>query len=204
MIDVRTLQRRLIGAGYDIGAADGIAGPKTMAAMLARVAGRPMSALLPLGGACAVHLPRFRVMDTVPRLANFVGQAAHESGSFRFMREIWGPTPAQVRYEGRADLGNTQAGDGKRFMGRGIFQLTGRANYRDMAMRTGQPLVDHPELVETPDLAVLTACIYWQSRKLSALADAGKDDEITRRINGGTNGIVDRRTLVGRAKGLLL
>jgi len=204
MIDVHMLQRRMIGAGYDIGTADGITGPRTMAAMLGRVSGRPMSAMMLLGAAMAKHLPRFGLMDTVPRLANFIGQAAHESGSFRYMREIWGPTPAQTRYEGRADLGNTQPGDGKRYLGRGIFQLTGRANYTDMAMRTGQPLVEHPELVETPDLAVLTACIYWQGRKLSALADAGKEDDITHRINGGSNGLQERRTLVRKVKGLLL
>lgn len=204
MIDIKRLQTRLAGAGYDIGKVDGVAGPKTMAGVLARVAGRPMAPLAGLGAALASYAPRFGLLDTVPRFANFIGQAAHESGNFRYLREIWGPTPTQVRYEGRGDLGNTEAGDGKRYLGRGIFQITGRANYRDMAMRTGQPLVDHPEMVETPDLAVLTACIYWQSRKLNLLADAGQEDEITRRINGGTNGIADRRTLVGRVKGLLL
>ncbi len=204
MIDVKRLQTRLIGLGYDIGAADSAAGPKTMTAVLARVAGRPMSPLADLGAALAKYAPRFGLLDTVPRFANFVGQACHESGRFRYLREIWGPTDQQRKYEGRADLGNTQPGDGKRYMGRGIFQITGRANYTEMAMRTGQPLVDHPELVETPDLAVLTACIYWQSRKLSLLADAGKEDDISRRINGGVIGIAERRQMVGIVKGLLL
>ena len=204
MIDIKRLQTRLIGLGYDIGAADGIAGPRTMTAVLARVANRPMAPLADLGAALAKYAPRFGLIDTVPRFANFVGQAAHETGSFRYLREIWGPTEQQRRYEGRADLGNTQPGDGKRYMGRGIFQLTGRANYADMAMRTGLPLLEQPELAETPDLAVLTACIFWRTRKLSLLADAGKEDAITRWVNGGTNGIAERRTYVARAKGLFL
>jgi putative chitinase len=87
-------------------------------------------------------------------------------------------------------------------MGRGIFQITGRANYADMAIRTGLQLVEQPELIEVPDTAVLTACIYWKTRKLSLLADAGREDEITRRINGGVNGIADRRALVAKVKEL--
>lgn len=204
MIDVKRMQTRMIGLGYDIGEADGVAGPRTMTGVLARVAGRPMAPLADIGAAMAKYAPQFGLLDTAPRFANFIGQAAHESGNFRYLREIWGPTPAQLRYEGRKDLGNTQPGDGHRFLGRGIFQITGRANYVEAGMRTGQPVVEHPELLEMPDLAVLTACIFWKTRKLSQLADAGKDDEITHRINGGENGIADRRRLVGKVKGLLL
>jgi putative chitinase len=202
MIDVARLQSYLIADGYSIGVADGIAGPRTMAALLAYVSDRRMEKLLDLGKACAVYLPAFSLMDTVPRLANFIGQAAHESGGFRYLKEIWGPTPAQTGYEGRGDLGNTQRGDGKRFMGRGIFQITGRANYTDFAMRTGLRLVEQPELIEVPDTAVLTACIFWKTRKLSLMADAGKEDVITRRINGGTNGLAQRRELVAKVKEL--
>lgn len=202
MIDIRRLQSVLLSRGYSIGIADGVAGRRTYAAVLAHVAGRRMDGLLELGAAFAEHLPGHGIADTAARLANFVGQAAHESGGFQFMREIWGPTTAQRRYEGRRDLGNTHPGDGKRFMGRGIFQITGRANYAEMAARTGLPLVEQPELAERPDVAVLTACIFWQTRGLSALADAGQEDTITRRINGGTNGIDDRRAKVAKAKEL--
>jgi putative chitinase len=202
MIDVARLQTRLLTKGYSIGIADGVAGQRTMAALLAYVSDRRMEKLLDLGKACAVYLPAFSMMDTVPRLANFIGQAAHESGGFHDLKEIWGPTPAQRRYEGRTDLGNNQPGDGKRFMGRGIFQITGRANYADMAMRTGLHLIEQPELIEVPDTAVLTACIYWKTRRLSLLADAGREDEITHRINGGTNGIAERRALVAKVKEL--
>jgi putative chitinase len=203
VIDWKRAQTKLIAAGYDIGTADGIAGRRTHTALLAFVAQRPMAPLEPLGAAMAVHAPAHGITDTVGRLANFLGQAAHETGSFRYLREVWGPTPAQKRYEGRSDLGNNQTGDGYRYRGRGIFQLTGRANYRDIGAAIGQPLEANPELAERPDIAVLTACRFWQSRGLNALADQGLEDTITRRINGGTNGIEERRRFVARMKALL-
>lgn len=201
-------------------AADGIFGPNSKAALaeaiqngnptiyaalLAYVASRPASpSLTSLGIAMAQHLPAYGIIDTPLRLANFLGQACHETGGFRFLKEIWGPTKAQKGYEGRHDLGNTQPGDGKRFMGRGIFQTTGRANYTTTGQRLGLDLVNNPVLLETPDVAVLSACDYWDSRKLSALADAHRDDDITRKINGGVNGLAERRAYVAKAKGVLM
>lgn len=204
MIDFTPAQRRLLRAGYDIGGVDGIAGTRTWAGIFAYVAQRPMAALLPFGEAAKIYLPQYGIADTAARIANFTGQAAHESGAFRFMREIWGPTAAQARYEGRRDLGNVQLGDGRRYLGRGIFQLTGRANYRTVGAALGIDLEGDPQQVETPLMAVRTAAYFWHSRGLSELADAGREDAITRRINGGENGIADRRTLVARAKGLFL
>lgn len=203
-MDFRPAQRRLLAAGYAIGAADGIAGRLTWAGILAYVAQRPIATLLPFGEAAALYLPQYGIDDTPARICNFVGQAAHECGNFRFMREIWGPTAAQARYEGRADLGNNRPGDGRRYLGRGIFQLTGRANYRTVGTAIGLDLENSPELAETPTVAVHTAAWFWHSRGLSALADAGEEDKITRRINGGVNGLEDRRKKVARAKGLFL
>lgn len=203
MIDIRKAQTRLAAKGYAVGAADGVLGPKTMTGLLAFTAARPMAALEPLGKAAATYLPRYGLMDTVARLANFLGQAAHESGGYRYLAEIWGPTPAQRKYEGRADLGNTQPGDGFKFKGRGLFQLTGRANYRQMEAILGLPLVEHPEIAERPDVAVQTACEFWKSRGLSELADSGMEDTITRRINGGVNGLDERRALTAKLKALL-
>lgn len=175
------------------------------AALLAYVAGKPVNpTIAALGAGCAAHMSAYDVTENGKRLANFIGQAAHESGGFRYMREIWGPTPAQRRYEGRADLGNVKPGDGHRYMGRGIFQLTGRANYGSMGARLNLDLEGNPSLAETPDVAVLTALEYWHSRNLSALADEGREDTITRRINGGENGIQDRRRYVAKAKGVLV
>lgn len=203
MIDIAKIQGRLLAKGYEIGAADGVAGPRTCTAILAFVALRPMGDLKALGAAAATHWPRFGLMDTPARLANFTGQAAHETGQFRFLVEIWGPTDAQRGYEGRADLGNVNPGDGYRYRGRGIFQLTGRANYRSAGNRLNLPLEAQPDMVAQPAVAMLTACDFWQTRGLSLLADRGLEDTITRRINGGTNGIDKRRALVARAKVLL-
>lgn len=151
-------------------------------------------------------------IDSPKRLAAFLAQIGHESGHLVYVREIWGPTPAQARYEGRLDLGNVQVGDGKRFMGRGLIQTTGRANYR--ATRNGlmEFLPDvpdfeaSPEELEKPDMAALSAAWYWNSRNLNALADVGDDAsfvQITRRINGGTNGLAERQALYAAAKAVL-
>ena len=86
--------------------------------------------------------------------AYVLATAWHETGAFKWLRELWGPTAAQKRYEGRKDLGNTQRGDGKRFMGRGFVHITGRWNYTDWAQRTGLDLVGKPEIAEKPEVAV--------------------------------------------------
>jgi putative chitinase len=201
MTDFRTCQRRLIARGYDIGGIDNIAGPKTWSGIMAYVGRRPLGMVLPYGAAAAVILPRYGI-STRLRIANFIGQAAHETGGFRLTREIWGPTDAQNRYEGRADLGNTQPGDGYRYRGRGIFQITGRACYDEIGAALKVDLEDCPELAESPPIAVESAAYFWQSRGLNTLADTGDEDGITRRINGGTNGIAERRALVDRCKAL--
>ena len=196
-------QERLKAAGYEIGAMDGVAGKLTYAGIFAYVARRPLAILLPHGEAAAMWLPHYGIADSVARLANFVGQAVHESGNFRYTSEIWGPTKAQRGYEGRSDLGNIQPGDGYTFRGRGIFQLTGRANYRAIGDRVGHPLEDNPALAERPDIAMLIAGDFWSLKNLNELADSGLEDKITKRINGGVNGLAERRALVARAKGLL-
>ena len=135
-----------------------------------------------------------RNIHTPPRLAAFLAQVGHESGGGRWVREIWGPTEAQRRYEGRGDLGNVQPGDGKRFMGRGLIQITGRANTLEAldALRPGLAVDAFCRWLETPEGAAHSAAWWWAGRGLNALADAGAFDTITRRINGGTNGAADR------------
>lgn len=91
---------------------------------------------------------------TLQQAAYCLATAHHETARFRYMREIWGPTPAQKRYEGRKDLGNTERGDGKRFMGRGFVQITGRRNYADWSKRLGMDLIANPALAEKPEIAV--------------------------------------------------
>lgn len=146
-----------------------------------------------LAKACA----HYRI-DTPKRLAAFLAQLAHESGAFRRTREIWGPTPAQLRYEGRADLGNTQPGDGQRYCGRGLIQTTGRYNYRDLTRRLRARGIDCPdfealpEALEQPYWAAMSAADYWDSRNLNELADRDDFAGITKKINGGFNGQDDR------------
>jgi predicted chitinase len=148
-----------------------------------------------------------RTIDTPLRTAAFVAQLAHESGEFRWMEEIWGPTAAQLRYEPPSTLatklGNTQAGDGKRFTGRGPIQITGRFNYAKFGGLLGLDLVGNPALAATPEVAFATAGLFWQSNGLNELADARQFVAITRRINGGTNGLADRQMYYERAKAVL-
>ncbi|WP_397448111.1 glycoside hydrolase family 19 protein [Pseudomonas sp. NA-150] len=133
------------------------------------------------------------------RAAAFIAQIGHESGQLVYVRELWGPTPAQARYEGRADLGNTVAGDGSKYRGRGLIQITGRANYAACGEALGLDLINQPELLEQPQYACLSAAWFWSTRGLNTLADSGSFDKITQRINGGQNGAADRLALYNTA-----
>lgn len=139
-------------------------------------------------------------INTTLRMAHFLAQVMHESGGFRWLREIWGPTDTQRRYEGRRDLGNTKSGDGERFMGRGLIQLTGRANYKEFSEAIGVDCLDKPALLESSPYAVLAAGWYWHTRRLNDLADEDGIRRITRKINGGLNGLEDRIRYLDRAK----
>src|SRR5262245_23382334 len=145
-------------------------------------------------------------ISTPARTAAFLAQLAHESGQLRYMEEIWGPTPAQCRYEPvsslAARLGNTEPGDGKRFKGRGPIQLTGRANYRRYGRVLRVDLIGQPELAATPQVGFRVAGLFWRQNGLNELADAQRFKAITRRINGGFNGLADRINFYERAKQL--
>lgn len=146
-------------------------------------------------------------ITTPERAAHFIAQLAHESGRFAFVRELWGPTRAQAKYEGRRDLGNTVAGDGFRFRGRGLIQITGRANYRATGDALGLPLLLQPELLEQPAVAARASAWWWASNGLNELADTDNVDHVSDRINrgrvtatvGDSNGYVDRKQLTDRA-----
>lgn len=107
---------------------------------------------------------------------------------------------AEKVYGGRADLGNTQAGDGARYIGRGYLQITGRANYRDMGMRIGLDLEAEPHLAAEPAIAVRAACAYWTMRAINVPCDAGRFFEATRRINSAALGYADRVAWLERAQ----
>lgn len=146
-------------------------------------------------------------LDAWHRLAHYVAQIAHESGRFKYDRELWGPTEAQRRYDTRTDLGNTAAadGDGFLFRGRGPIQITGRSNYRqfrDWARRfdSGAPDFEaSPDAVLTSPWEGLAPIWYWETRRLNTYADRGDIEMVTRTINGGLNGLSDRIDLYTRA-----
>lgn len=145
---------------------------------------------------------RFQI-NTKERLAAFLAQIAHESGQLRFTKEVWGPTPAQDSYEGRKNLGNTEPGDGKKFLGRGLIQITGRANYHDCSVGLfgdGRILLDNPALLEEPKCAALSAAWFWAAKGCNQLADSGDFLALTKRINGGTNGLAEREAFWEAAK----
>ena len=137
------------------------------------------------------------------RVAAFIAQIGHESGQLRYVREIWGPTAAQRGYEGREDLGNTVPGDGRKYCGRGLIQITGRTNYAKCGEALGLDLISHPELLELPQHAAMSAAWYWKQKGLNDLADQDQFNIITRRINGGLNGLADRLELWEKAREVL-
>lgn len=151
----------------------------------------------PLVGYLNKYLPQEKYqVNTYLRVCHFLAQAAHEAAGFRTLEEY----ASGAEYEGRKDLGNVNKGDGVRYKGRGIFQLTGRANYRRIGDLIGEDLEHNPDLAESPEISVLTALEYWKSRGLNAFAD--KDDvlTITHRINGGENGLAERKNYLAKCK----
>ena len=130
-------------------------------------------------------------ITTPLRLAHFLAQCAHESGNFKFITEF----ASGSAYEGRKDLGNTQPGDGVRFKGRGFIQLTGRANYSKFSTFCNEDCVANPELVATK-YPMMSAAYFFNNNGLWAVCDKGDDDAtvtaVTKRVNGGTNGLADR------------
>jgi putative chitinase len=130
----------------------------------------------PLKGA----MQEYEIAKTPRRIAAFLAQIAHESGSLRYVEEI----ASGEAYEGRTDLGNTQPGDGKRFKGRGLIQITGRYNYADLSKELHYDFIAYPEALERPGAASYSAAWFWWSRHLNRLADIDAILKISIRING--------------------
>jgi len=178
--------------------ADGIAGVGTFTALFRKL-GATADRAQPLAIAAAVHFPAYGVMDSALRLAHFMAQLCHESGSFLYMEEI----ASGQAYEGRGDLGNTQTGDGKRYKGRGPIQITGRANYRRFGRRIGIDIERAPEIAANPSIGLHLALEYWRDRGLNTFADADNATAITKAINGGVNSLDDRKAHLAKIKGWL-
>ncbi|ROM24641.1 glycoside hydrolase family 19 protein [Pseudomonas protegens] len=135
------------------------------------------------------------------RIAAFIAQIGHESGQLQYVREL-GSDQYLSKYDTgplAKRLGNTPEadGDGQKYRGRGLIQVTGRANYEacSEALFSDARLLNTPELLETPVYAALSAGWFWQRAALNSLADKGDFLTITKRINGGTNGLAVREAL---------
>lgn len=148
-------------------------------------------------------------IDTPKRQAAFLAQVGHESGELRYVREL-----GNFRYLSRYDtgalavrLGNSPEadGDGQFYCGRGLIQITGRYNYLScsLGLFDDERLLSSPELLEQPQWAAASAAWFWTSHGLNALADQDDFKAITRRINGGLNGLEDRLRLWDRARAVL-
>jgi len=168
-------------------------------------------------------------INTIQRQAAFIGQCGHESNNFKVLEEnlhysakglmaTWpsrfdqataekmANNPEMIAnkvYGNRADLGNTQDGDGAKFHGRGLIQLTGRSNVTVCGDALGQPFAEHPELLLEPQWACMSAGWFWNKRNLNELADNEDWTSITKRINGGTIGLQDRIDRIHKAMDVL-
>lgn len=184
---------------------------------LAKIAGRATPLMPSLAEWMNRLCPEYEI-DTPQEFSHFLAQACHETDHFRTLREY----ASGKAYEGRADLGNKRPGDGVRFKGRGIFQTTGRANYLQLGVRKGQRdlFVNSPELLEQAEHAVWSACEYWRTRGLNDIAnqpdgavlkkkvrgnliDASPVEYISITINGGMNGLAERRKFYAVASQVL-
>ena len=167
-------------------------------------------------------------INTPKRQACFIGQCMHESGGFKFVKEnlnysakaLMATWPSRFpdmdiaeKYERQPEkiankvysgrMGNTEDGDGAKFIGRGLIQLTGKDNYKAFGEAIGEDLVANPQLVEQPRYAALSAGWFWNKRGLNALADAMDITTLTVRINGGKIGIEDRIAKINKALDIL-
>ena len=156
--------------------------------------------------------PHFGI-DTNGEYCHILAQLAHESNSFNTLEEY----ASGAAYEGRKDLGNTEVGDGVRFKGRGPIQITGRLQYLSLGIKLHKPnmFIDNPELLETPQWGVWSACTFWDERHLNDIANMSDSagifskklnralsplEYITWRINGGFNGYESRKIFYYRCK----
>ena len=194
------LQTRLTAAGHPC-AGEAELGAVTYAALMSFAANRPLGPLGQALGAAAAS--QFDVHDIVTdlRRVHWLAQAAHETGGFRYLTELGGEAYF-AQYDGRPELGNLQPGDGYRFRGRGLFQITGRFNYRHFGRAISEPLEDNPGLAAQPGVAVKLACQFWTERRIAQPADADDCASVTRRINGGLNGLADRQAATDRLKSI--
>lgn len=199
-MNILAAQRALVSAGFPL-TPDGLAGPMTYAALLGYASQRSLGQLgQALGVGMAAAFPGAGIGSDLS-VIHWCAQASHETEGFRYLTELGGPDYFK-RYEGNKDLGNTQPGDGYNYRGRGIFQITGRWNYAHFGAEVGEPLEANPGLAAQPGIAVKVACQFWLERHIGPLAEANDIQGVTRKINGGLNGLADRLAVTNRLLGL--
>lgn len=135
-------------------------------------------------------------INTPTRKQAYFAQIGHESAQLNYSEEI----ASGKAYEGRSDLGNTEIGDGVKFKGRGLIQITGRFNYEKLSNAFGIDLIQEPELLKTPEWAVKSSLWFWKVKGLNTIADSGDFILLTKKINGGTTGLPDRLEIFERCK----
>lgn len=135
-------------------------------------------------------------ITTAKRAAAAVAQMAEETDGFRTFREY----ASGAEYEGRRDLGNVKPGDGRRFPGRGTIMSTGRANYAAASRRFHHDFIAHPSDMQQPKWAFKVGAAWWHDNGCNQLADSGDFTALTRRINGGVNGLAQREAYHRRAQ----
>ena len=229
--DARAIQQRLADAGWYHDPVDGGFGKRSFCALFSCVARRELGDRgLAIGAAC---VPAFRdaQLTTPLRIAHFISQTATETGAFKTLSEdlnysakglmrVWPkrfPTLAATDgfvmnaqalankvYADRLGNGDAASGDGWKYRGRGLIQLTGRANYAQREAETAIPLVATPELASDPATSVKIACLYWAARGINAAADADDIKRVRKLVNGGDHGIDDAKLYLKRAKAMLL
>lgn len=141
------------------------------------------------------YLQQYNILSA-KQIAAFVAQIGHESGRLRYTEEL----ASGEAYEGRKSLGNIVKGDGKKYKGRGLIQITGRANYKLLSDALKTDFLSYPELLKQPQYATESACWYWQNRGLNKYANNDDFKGLTKAINGGLNGYSDRYALWLEAK----
>lgn len=228
MIDGRAVQLRLRAKGYVV-SLDGVIGAETYTALLAAVGKVPLVQMhRDLGKAAAVHFPAAGI-TTPLRLAHCLAQSSVETAGFTRLTEnlnytaeriraVWPsrfPTVASAQpfarnpealaekvYGGR--FGNLSDGDGWKYRGRGTKQTTFRDNYAEVQLVTGLNVLADPDQLADPDKGLRAGCVYWEAKGCNAIADRDDIDALTKRVNGGLNGIVDRKAALARAKSILM
>lgn len=229
---IAEIQRMLIEGGFSVGkaGADGIYGPSTKSALQKCIAQAnskseggglkltqaQLDKIFPVGASAGRNakflkplndLFESKKINTVNRIAGFLSQIGVESAEFRYVKELGNDSYFDKYDTGSiADkLGNTpqKDGDGAKYKGRGLIQVTGLANYKACGKALGLDLVNHPELLEQPEYAVASAGWYWETKNINAACDADDIVKITKLVNGGTNHLAERTAYYKKAKSVL-